>query len=39
MKMNKFETQAQAKPHTEIISDLNLAAVSFTTVQTSKLPF
>jgi hypothetical protein len=39
MKMKMFVTLDKARPHTENIRGLNLAAVMCTIVQVSKLPF
>jgi hypothetical protein len=39
MKMKMFSTLDKARPHTENIRGLNLAAVTCTTVQVSKLPY
>jgi hypothetical protein len=36
MKMKMFITLDKARPHTENITGLNLAAVMYTTVQVSK---
>jgi hypothetical protein len=37
MKMKMYAILDKAKPHTENINDLNLAAVIYTTVQESRL--
>jgi hypothetical protein len=39
MKMKMFVPLDKARPHTENIRGLNLAAVTCTTVQESKLPY
>jgi hypothetical protein len=38
MRMNMFASQSNAKPDTEKIRGLNLAAVKYTTVKMTKLP-
>jgi hypothetical protein len=38
MRMNMFVEQDKAKPDTENIRDLNLAAVKLTTIQVTELP-
>jgi hypothetical protein len=39
MKINKFEILDKAKPSTENIRGLNLAAVNVMTVKMDKMPF